>query len=66
MFFAANQQQNEYYTYKDMLFQPYNSGFILPKIKKVGEHKSRSHWTLMKNNEVRNQHKKKDGKIKTI
>ena len=34
MFFAANQQQNEYYTYKDMLFQPYNSGFILSKIKK--------------------------------
>ena len=36
-------------------------------IKEVEEHEAISNWTLMKNIEVNNKHKKyKDGKLKTI
>ena len=36
--FAANQQQNEYYMFKDMLLQPVKSDFILDIIKEVEAH----------------------------
>ena len=64
--FAENQEQNEYYTFKDILLQPYKSYFILEIIKDVESHESRSHWTLMKNSKVKNNHKNKYGEIKTI
>ena len=35
-------------------------------IKDAELHESRNHWTLMKKSEVKNKHKNKDGKLKTI
>ena len=49
-----------------MLLQLEKSYFILDMIKEVEEHESISHWTIMKNSEVNNKHKNKDGKLKTI
>ena len=49
-----------------MVLQPYKSDFILAMIKQFEAHESRSHWTIMKNSEVKNKHKSKYGKIKTI
>ena len=40
--------------------------FILDMIEEVETHKSRSHWTLMENIEVKNKHKNKEWKLKTI
>ena len=66
MVFAANQEQNETPTFKYMLFQPNKSYLIIDTIKEVEAHESRSHWTLMKEREVNNKYKNKDGKLKTI
>ena len=49
-----------------MLLQPDKYDFILATNKEVEAHQDRSHWTLTKNSEVKNNHKNKDGKIKTI
>ena len=49
-----------------MLFQPDKSNFILAIKNEVEEHGARSHWTIMKNSEVKNKHENKDGKLKTI
>ena len=65
MEFAEN-QENESYTLKDMLLQLDKSNFIIAIVKKVEPHKARNNWTLMKNSEVNNKHKNKDGKLKTI
>ena len=66
MVFAVNQEQNESYIFKDMFLQPDKSDSIIEMIKEVEEHEVRNHWTLMKNTEVNNKHKNKDGKLKTI
>ena len=66
MVFAANQEQKNSYTFKDVMFQPENSEFILAMIKYFGVHEARNNWTLAKNSEVKNRHKNKDGKLKTI
>ena len=66
MLFAENQEQNEFYIFNGMLLQPYMSYFILAITNEVEANKARSHWILMKNIEVNNKHKNKDGKIKTI
>ena len=49
-----------------MLLLTDKSDFILITIKEVESHEDRIHWTLMKNSEVNNKHKNKDGKLKTI
>ena len=66
MVFAENQEQNEYYIFKYMLLQSYKSDSILAMVKYFEAHEARSCWTLMKNSEVNNKHKNKDGKLKTI
>ena len=38
MVFAENQDQNEFYNFKDMLLQPNKSYFIIAMIKEVAEH----------------------------
>ena len=43
MVFAENQEQHEYYTFKDMLLQPCKSDLIMDMIKEVEEHEDRSH-----------------------
>ena len=40
MLFAANQEQNETYTFKNMLSQPYKSGFIMEMLKEVESHQN--------------------------
>ena len=57
MAFSENQEQNEYYTFKDILLQPYKSYSIISIIYEVEAHEARSHWTLMKNIEVNNKRK---------
>ena len=49
-----------------MLLQLEKSYFYLAMIKEIESHESRSHWTLMKNIEVKNKHRNKDGKLKAI
>eukprot|EP00957_Ditylum_brightwellii_P203038 15332964-Ditylum_brightwellii.AAC.1 len=48
MAFAANQQQNEMYTYQDMLKQPDAKDFVVAILKETGVHEDRNHWTQMK------------------
>ena len=48
MVFAENKEQNESYTFKDMLLQPEKSDLIIAMIKEVKAHEAISHWTLMK------------------
>ena len=66
MVFTANQEQNESYTLKEILLQPYRLYFILAMIKEVEAHEYISHWKFMENSGVQNKHKNKYGKIKTI
>ena len=49
-----------------MLLQLEQSYFILAIIKRVESHESRNHWTLIKNIEVNNKQRNKDGKLNTI
>ena len=66
MEFLENQEQNESYTFKDMLLQPYKSDFILAMIKYFEAHEAINHWTLKKKCEFKNNHKNKYGKLRTI
>ena len=45
--FAANQQQNETYTFKDAMLQDDASDFIKAMIKEISDHESNNHWTMM-------------------
>ena len=49
-----------------MLLQLYKSYLIISMIKYVEAQEYRSHWAHMKKSEVRNNHKNKYGKLKTI
>ena len=49
-----------------MLLQTDNSYIILSMVKEVESHEARNNWKLMKNSEINNIHKNKDGKLKTI
>ena len=66
MVFAANQEQNESYTFNYMMLQPDKSDLIPAIIKYVEAHEATSHLTLMKKSEVNHKHKNKYGKLKTI
>ena len=46
--FAANPEQNETYTFKDMLHQDDCQPFIDSIMVEVYYHKDREHWTVMK------------------
>ena len=48
MISVANQENSEFYSFKEMLLQPEYSYFILDMIKDVGSHEGISNWTLMK------------------
>ena len=43
MIFAANQEQNETYTFKDMMNQPDKNDFILAMQKEVEDHERRGY-----------------------
>ena len=47
-----------------MLLQPDKSYLLLSIIKEVKSHEDIIHWTLMKNSEVNNKHKNKDGNLR--
>ena len=49
-----------------MVLQPDKSDFILAIIKWVESHESRSHWTFIKDSEVKNKHNNKYKKLKNI
>ena len=49
-----------------MLLQPDKSDFNLAMIKSIEAHEARSHWTLLKDSEVKYKHKNKYCKLKTI
>eukprot|EP00957_Ditylum_brightwellii_P007000 530024-Ditylum_brightwellii.AAC.1 len=63
--FAVNQQQNETYTYRDMLKQPDYKDFIHAMLKEIEVCKGREHWTLMWRDNVPME-KWVNGKVKTI
>ena len=49
-----------------MFLKPDKSYFILAIIKEVEAYEDRNQWTLTTNSEVKNKHKNKDEKLKTI
>eukprot|EP00957_Ditylum_brightwellii_P077963 5926307-Ditylum_brightwellii.AAC.1 len=66
MAFAANQQQNEIYTFKDMMKQVDAKEFIAAMLKEMEVHKNRKHWTCMLKSDVPKDKLDKNGKLKTI
>eukprot|EP00957_Ditylum_brightwellii_P120948 9224595-Ditylum_brightwellii.AAC.1 len=56
MAFAANQQQNENYTYKDTLQQPDCKEFVAAMLEEIAVHEWRNHWSLIKRSEVPESH----------
>eukprot|EP00957_Ditylum_brightwellii_P015195 1144649-Ditylum_brightwellii.AAC.1 len=65
MAFAANQQQNETYTFSDMLKQDHKKEFIMAMLDKVNVHEEKNHRTLIKHNGIP-MNKYVKGKVKTI
>ncbi len=45
--FAANQQQNETYTFKDAMLQDDHVDFIKAMLKEIDDHESNNHWTMI-------------------
>ena len=45
--FAANQQQNETYTFKDALLQDDAADFIKAMVKEIDDHEKNNHWTMV-------------------
>eukprot|EP00957_Ditylum_brightwellii_P179241 13654875-Ditylum_brightwellii.AAC.1 len=56
MAFAANKQQNETYTYKDMLKQPDHKEFVTAMLDEIAVHEGRNHWSLVKRSDVPESH----------
>jgi len=67
MVFAANQEQNEVFTFRDMMKQDDNESFIMAMVKEINDHEERGHWTLMRKDEVdRSKLNPRTGKVDTI
>ena len=45
--FAANQQQNETYTFKDAMQQEDSSDFVKAMTKEIEAHENNNHWTMI-------------------
>jgi len=45
--FAANQQQNETYTFKDAMLQDDSDAFIKAMVKEISDHEENNHWTMI-------------------
>ena len=45
--FAANQQQNETYTFKDAMLQDDIGDFIKAMVKEISDHEENNHWTMI-------------------
>eukprot|EP00957_Ditylum_brightwellii_P160675 12232324-Ditylum_brightwellii.AAC.1 len=52
MAFAANQQQNETYTFNDMMKQDDRKDFIMDMLDEIKVHEDREHWMMTKRAEV--------------
>eukprot|EP00957_Ditylum_brightwellii_P109112 8324128-Ditylum_brightwellii.AAC.1 len=52
MAFAANQQQNETYTFNGVIKQEDRKDFIMTMLDEIKVHGDREHWTLMKRTEL--------------
>eukprot|EP00957_Ditylum_brightwellii_P202521 15330529-Ditylum_brightwellii.AAC.2 len=66
MAFVANQQQNETYTFKDMMKQDDAKAFIAAMLKEVEVHENRNHWTYMLKSDVPKNKLDKNRKLKII
>eukprot|EP00957_Ditylum_brightwellii_P146390 11145754-Ditylum_brightwellii.AAC.1 len=65
MAFAACQQQNETYTYKDMLQQPDCKEIVAATLEEIAVHEGRNHWSLIKRSEIP-ESLLVNGRVKTI
>eukprot|EP00957_Ditylum_brightwellii_P072898 5539975-Ditylum_brightwellii.AAC.1 len=52
MAFTSNQQQNETYTYKDMLKQPNCKEFVTAMLDEIAVLEGRNHWSLVKRSDL--------------
>eukprot|EP00957_Ditylum_brightwellii_P034614 2624668-Ditylum_brightwellii.AAC.1 len=66
MAFAANQQQNETYTFRDMMKKPDHKDFIMAMLKEIEVHERREHLTCMLKSQVPKDKLDKNGKLKSI
>ena len=48
MVFVTNLEQNESYTFQEMMKQDDKTEFITAMLKEIDDHESRCHWTLMR------------------
>ena len=51
MALVAEKQDNEAYTFKEMLKQPDAADFIQAMMKEANDHESRDHWTVISRSE---------------
>ena len=58
--FAANQQQNETYTFKDAIKKDDSDDFIKAMVKEIKDHEENNHWTMIpcSNMQAPNRHNK--------
>eukprot|EP00957_Ditylum_brightwellii_P071725 5452378-Ditylum_brightwellii.AAC.1 len=56
MAFAASQQQNENYTYKDISKQPDCKEFVAAMLEEIAVHEGQNHWSLIKRSKVPESH----------
>ena len=52
MAFMEEKENNDTYTYKEMLKQPDSTDFIQAMIKEVQDHEQRNHWTVIPRHQV--------------
>eukprot|EP00957_Ditylum_brightwellii_P111686 8518733-Ditylum_brightwellii.AAC.1 len=66
MAFAANQQQNEIYTFQAMLKQLDHKDFIAVMMKEIEVHEDRYHWMYLEKSKIPGKELEKNGRLKTI
>ena len=52
MVFVTNLEQNESYTFQEMMKQDDKTEFITAMLKEIDDLKSRDHWTLMRRKDI--------------
>ena len=52
MVFVTNIEQNESYTFQEMMKQDDKIEFITAMLKEIDDHESRDHWTLMRRKDI--------------
>ena len=52
MVFVTNIEQNEFYTFQEMMKQDDKTEFITAMLKEIDDHESQYHWTLMRRKDI--------------